>query len=504
VVVTASGQEQRKRELGNAVGTINVAEVQLASVNSASALLQGRVRRASRASLGGGTTGDGRAHADPRLEQRVAVERAAAHRGRRAREQHARRRCRSATGGQSRRAWTTSTRRHREHRDPEGPAAAALYGTAAANGVIQITTRRGRSGPARWSMYTEQGRLHDRTDYPTSYTATVNAGGSGPGRRCVVFDIAMGTCSSIVGREEFNPLRDPATQPFRTGTRQQYGVGLSGGGEQVTYYMGMDWEGEKGVLRPSRITATDPNELDRLNLRLNVQSRPNDRTEIGLRTGFMTSDLSLPANDNHLLGIHLNGLLGTGNADVNGGFYNIDSADKMLANYLRQEAKRFTTAANATFRPIDWLTLTGTAGIDQLQRHDNQLMPSNVITEFTQTYLEGFRSSNRVETTNLTSTVNAAATFQLMDALLSTTSVGGQYHREEYHDTRGYGQGLAPGTKSLSGASRLFSTSENNSEVATVGAFAQQMFGWNDRVFITGCRCAATTTVRSARTIGFV
>ncbi|MDH3224958.1 MAG: TonB-dependent receptor plug domain-containing protein, partial [Gemmatimonadota bacterium] len=38
-----------------------------------------------------------------------------------------------------------------------GPSAAALYGTEAGNGVIRITTRRGRPGPARFQFSTEQG-----------------------------------------------------------------------------------------------------------------------------------------------------------------------------------------------------------------------------------------------------------------------------------------------------------------------------------------------------------
>jgi len=33
----------------------------------------------------------------------------------------------------------------------KGPSAAALYGTDAANGVIQIRTKQGRPGPTKWT-----------------------------------------------------------------------------------------------------------------------------------------------------------------------------------------------------------------------------------------------------------------------------------------------------------------------------------------------------------------
>ena len=37
----------------------------------------------------------------------------------------------------------------------KGPSAAALYGTAAANGVVVITTKRGKAGSAKWSAFGE-------------------------------------------------------------------------------------------------------------------------------------------------------------------------------------------------------------------------------------------------------------------------------------------------------------------------------------------------------------
>ena len=48
----------------------------------------------------------------------------------------------------------------------KGPAAAALYGTAAANGVVQITTKRGRAGRTKWTAYADGGSVRDITSYP--------------------------------------------------------------------------------------------------------------------------------------------------------------------------------------------------------------------------------------------------------------------------------------------------------------------------------------------------
>src|SRR5207247_4823265 len=48
----------------------------------------------------------------------------------------------------------------------KGPSAATLYGTDAANGVIVITTKRGRVGATRWTSWAEEGVLKDYSNYP--------------------------------------------------------------------------------------------------------------------------------------------------------------------------------------------------------------------------------------------------------------------------------------------------------------------------------------------------
>src|SRR3954462_15451168 len=52
----------------------------------------------------------------------------------------------------------------------KGPSAATLYGTDAANGVIVITTKKGRAGATRWNGWAEGGILADNSDYPWNYT----------------------------------------------------------------------------------------------------------------------------------------------------------------------------------------------------------------------------------------------------------------------------------------------------------------------------------------------
>ena len=68
----------------------------------------------------------------------------------------------------------------------KGPSAATLYGTDAANGVIVITTKKGRAGAARWNFYGEGGYLEDRNTYPWNYTIAGHSAGSTAYRECTL------------------------------------------------------------------------------------------------------------------------------------------------------------------------------------------------------------------------------------------------------------------------------------------------------------------------------
>ena len=51
----------------------------------------------------------------------------------------------------------------------KGPSAATLYGTNAANGVIVITTKKGRAGATHWNWTAETRTIDDRTHYQAQY-----------------------------------------------------------------------------------------------------------------------------------------------------------------------------------------------------------------------------------------------------------------------------------------------------------------------------------------------
>src|SRR6184192_1729975 len=218
VVVSATGEEQQKRELGNNVATIDAAKItQLAAPTNAADLLNSRVPGVE-VLQSGGTTGSGSrvrirgaTSLSLRNEPIIVVD------GIRIDNTPQAGNLENFTGGQAPSRLNDLNPEDFESVEVvKGPSAAVLYGTDAANGVIQIRTKQGRPGPTKWTAYAEGGSRNDKTAWPTNYFSRQANGSS-----CRLSSQARGVCS-IVAVDSFNPLVQ--NSPFRTGVRQEYGV----------------------------------------------------------------------------------------------------------------------------------------------------------------------------------------------------------------------------------------------------------------------------------------
>src|ERR1700693_23434 len=177
VVTTATGESERKREIGSAVSTLQPKVEQIAAAQNVSQLLTGKVAGVD-VQQAGGTVGSGsririRGASSLSLtnEPLIVVD------GIRYNNNVANSGTTGSTtigvGGQVPSRFNDINPEDVETFEVlKGPAAAAQYGTAAANGVIQITTKRGRSGSPAWTTYVEGGNIKDVTNYPANYLYT--------------------------------------------------------------------------------------------------------------------------------------------------------------------------------------------------------------------------------------------------------------------------------------------------------------------------------------------
>jgi TonB-dependent starch-binding outer membrane protein SusC len=467
LVISAAGREERRRELGNSVATISTADVELAAVNNMASLLQARSPGVT-VMHSGGTTGSG-ARIRIRGSNSVSLSNEPLVIVDGVRINNSAASFTIATGGQSPSRLNDLNPEDIESIEIlKGPAAAAMYGTAAANGVVQITTRRGRAGSTRWNVYSELGSVRERTTYRDN---VINE------NWCTVFDQAEGDCTPGALHRD-NPFHDPELRPFVDGYRRKLGMNVSGGTESTTFYLSSEMGREQGIFAP--------NKVDALSLRANMNTRLTERLHVAVRSGYTSSFIEMPQNDNNFAGVHLNGNLGYPRSHPDGstGWY-WQTPEQVFAIEAEQEISRLTAGANINFTPLSWLSLIGTAGLDRLARHDQEFVEPGV-SDVSQNLFAGTRRSHRAEVMNISGTVDASGRFVLTPSLTSTTAVGAQYHRDEFHDTRGFGVGVVPGTRSLSGTTGQFGVTENTTENATFGAYVTQQLGINDRLFLSG------------------
>ncbi|MCH7414117.1 TonB-dependent receptor [Belliella sp. R4-6] len=147
--------------------------------------------------------------------------------------------------------------------------AAAIYGSRAANGVILVTTKKGKIGKAKVSVDSYIGTqsawrtldLLDRDQYIAFGRDLLgNAGEPAPAR----FD-------------NLGDLRDVNTdwqkEMFRPATIQSHNVGISGGNESIIYNVSAGYFGQEGIMK-----GTD---FERFSFRTNTEMTISKRVKIG-------------------------------------------------------------------------------------------------------------------------------------------------------------------------------------------------------------------------------
>ena len=161
--------------------------------------------------------------------------------------------------------------------------ATSIYGARAANGVILITTKRGRAGSNQVTggVWYGQQEVRNRLDVMNAQQfatmvneAYTNAGQAAP------FDPG-----DIAGLGEGTDWQDAI---FRTAALANYDLAFSGGDDDTRYYL-------SGSLMQSEGVVIGTN-MDRGSVRLNLDQDISDKFRVGTRTTFSRSDGQVLAN----------------------------------------------------------------------------------------------------------------------------------------------------------------------------------------------------------------
>lgn len=274
-------------------------------------------------------------------------------------------------------------------------AAAAIYGSRAANGVVFITTKKGKPGKSRINYNASFGftsaygipkvlNAQQYTDYKNMAAAnnqTVNSTNpANPGY--VKFAMAIGP--------DGNPIDTKwADYVYRQGFNQDHNLNISGANDNTSYYFSAGYTKQEGILKT--------NDFVRKNILMNIENKFNKRFLVGAKisysnernltsgtsgslpgegfnTGglgriqFVTAPSIAPYNNNGTYNISTQGnFIGQmGNQLSTGqvGFYNpVVGFDKNRSN---SETNHIQGNVYAQFKPFNWLAIRSVYGVDYL------------------------------------------------------------------------------------------------------------------------------------------
>jgi TonB-dependent starch-binding outer membrane protein SusC len=293
-------------------------------------------------------------------------------------------------------------------------AAAAIYGSRAANGVVLITTRRGQAGKTRINFntyvgYAERSRkleMLDAEGWIDRATEMINAQwvASGAGRtasqtndqRRAILGLAPGTVNTTYMTDDrwtqpgHPGLRyvDWQDEVFRKGLVQNHQVSASGGTDIVRYYVSGNFTRQEGMVINTDYTS--------YSARANVEVNANKKLRFGLNlapTYSINNDPGVEGKDNIL---HQVASMTPVQEDTMGLYPNIgkngqyqwsvstNGAIGKLQNTIGQ-TKRFRTLASifAEYQVIKGLTLKTTVNLDNIDNTSKGYTP--YIVQSTQT-----------------------------------------------------------------------------------------------------------------------
>jgi TonB-linked SusC/RagA family outer membrane protein len=392
----------------------------------------------------------------------------------------------------------------------KGPSAATLYGTDAANGVIVITTKKGRAGAARWNIWLEGGVLQDRNTYPTNYTIFGKQAGQTTTAAlnfCNNTRVSTGICT-LDSVATFNVFEEDDLTPLGTGNRRQGGVSVSGGTETIRYFLSGEREDETGIVElpqfeydrfkrdaiPLRDYIENPNALGKTSARANLNATINPELDLGVTTSFIRVNqrFLLESNATAGLGSQIFGgpgfktttdILGPGtNTPLNG--YRAWTPGFSFQERAAQTVNRFIAGINGNWRPTSWLQNRLTVGNDFTDRIDDNFLFNGEGPPITATYRNGFKQDTRTDMQNFSADLGSTASYSPNSTWNFKTTAGVQYVYSLFFQSVATGNELPPGAQTPNGAKTRTAT-QNTTDARTLGFFVEEAIGINDRLFLT-------------------
>jgi TonB-dependent starch-binding outer membrane protein SusC len=436
VIVTGQGVATEKRKLASTVETISPREIEVAPVNSIDQLLQGRVPGMSTFAPSG-MPGSGARMSTRGIKSALSATTPVIYIDGIRLDNRDNYRLSFGTGGQVTSSLSDIVTGEIDRIEVlKGGAGSTLYGSEAANGVIQIFTKKGIPGPPRWRFNATSG-----------------------------YDVP---------EEKFIQLQYTKDHAFQNGAYQSYSAAVTGGSDIITYTASGKISQGLGII------PRDMLKDKQYTIGTGMRALLSNESNLEISSSFSHSVYNRMLNDNS------GGAL-ISDIEIEGYFDPLvtNNPDSVLQYYflpsIVERSNRFINAINYNYAPTPGWNNKFTVGIDYRRSEDRQFIPIAAGDWIGQAG-GGLSSSQREY---ITTTLSYGGSYKLPEfaAIAQTFSIGAQGFRVDDHESYGRGQNFKiPGTTDLDNAS-VIDAKEDNRELFSYGFFAQDQVGIADRLF---------------------
>lgn len=389
-----------------------------------------------------------------------------------------------------------------------GAAAAAIYGSRANNGVVLITTKRGQQGAARVSVYGSfninelrksvpvntfgqqfgfEGLRLYTIGAPTAAQLTAN-----PGVTTIGITRAGATtqlATNLVATPRYNYF----DEIFQTGYGTDNGASISGGSERTKYLVSVGYLKNEGIIKDTDFT--------RYNVRARVDQRLATWAKASVGVAYNNSFSNEKANGNvfysPINSVNItNNIYDINQRDVNG---NLLAVEPTRVNPLStiedmkftQRVNRVITDLQVNLTPFKGFSLDYILGVDtygQVGQNYIRPYPYQAVAGLPlQRYPFGFAADANNNVLQLNSDINLGYDRQFTENLKLTVLAGYNYQYQRQELSRTQGQNLAPFITTVSGAqSNTVQASYGLDQTDLSGIYVQGTLGFRNLAFLTG------------------
>lgn len=260
-------------------------------------------------------------------------------------------------------------------------AAASLYGSRAANGVILITTKQGKAGRAKVSLNISGGFSDAAVDFRPTLNGDQRYEVLYEGLYNYALDEQMSSpseyASQEIGKYAYVPelgYTDWRKELLRTAVHQNYEASVSGGNERTTFYASLGYNSQEGLAKNSS--------LDRYSARLNMTQKVGKYGEVGANVMFTQMNQEM----NEERGSSINPFLDVAMImnpsmtvrDKNGNYVGaypgttLNPLRDILTDYNRTRMTRMFSTGYAAIEPLKGLKLKETLSYDYTIQKDSR------------------------------------------------------------------------------------------------------------------------------------